>query len=154
MAIFSAHIRWLRQGATFTDNRYSRAHFWEFDGGARVAASSSPHVVPVPLSDSTGVDPEEAFVAALSSCHMLWFLSMVAARGFIVDEYVDQAEGVIERNPERKLAITRVTLRPRVTYQAGCAPDAATEAVLHREAHAHCFISNSVRTEVTVEPAR
>lgn len=153
MATFSAHVLWQRGEAVFSDNRYSRAHVWSFDGGARVAASSSPHVVPVPLSDASGVDPEEAFVAALASCHMLWFLSIAASRGFVVDDYADHAEGEMERNAEGRLAITRVTLRPQVRYAGRC-PEPAAEEALHRQAHDHCFISNSVRSEVTVAPRR
>ncbi len=154
MARFSAHVRWERGAALFTDNRYSRSHVWEFDGGAQVAASSSPHVVPVPMSDTTGVDPEEAFVAALASCHMLWFLSIAAARGYVAEAYSDRAEGVMERNGEGRLAITRVWLRPRVSYAAGRAPGTDEEDLLHHQAHEHCFISNSVRSDVSIEPQR
>ena len=156
-------VEWRREGAVFTDNRYSRAHAWSFDGGARVPASSSPHVVPVPLSDPAGVDPEEAFVASLSSCHMLWFLSLAAKRGLVVDRYLDRAVGVMGRGPDGKLAITVVTLRPEVTF-AGAAPpsgslrepepEALRESLraLHHEAHEACFIASSVKTEVRCEP--
>src|SRR5437763_1448156 len=112
MSEYSVTIHWERGGQRFTDNRYSRRHSWSFDGGAKVAASSSPHVVPLPYSDAAAVDPEEAFVASLSSCHMLWFLSIAAQHGFCVDTYVDDAVGTMAKNDSRKLAITRVTLRP------------------------------------------
>ena len=147
---YTATTSWSREGAPFTDLRYSRAHRWRFDGGLDLPASSSPQHVRVPMSNPAGVDPEEAFVASLSSCHMLSFLYVAAKRGIVVDEYVDEAEGVMDRNDEGRLAITRVVLRPRVTYAS--TPDAATEAALHHQAHEDCYIANSVRTEVVVEP--
>ena len=118
----------------------------------RVPASASPHIVPVPLSDPAGVDPEEAFVAALSSCHMLWFLSIAAERGFVVDSYTDEAEGVLEPDSEGRLAMTRVTLRPRIEF-SGPAPIGKEVEAIHQEAHRKCFIANSVKTTLTVEPA-
>jgi Predicted redox protein, regulator of disulfide bond formation len=148
-----ATVRWRRSGAVFTDNRYSRAHEWRFDGGAVVAASSSPHVVRVPLSDPAAVDPEEAFVASLASCHMLWFLSLAAQAGFVVEEYEDAAVGVLAKNEEGKLAITVVTLRPKVIF-AGTAPTDAELARLHERAHEECFIARSVKTELRVEPIK
>ncbi len=151
MSTYSATTRWSRNAAVFTDNRYSRAHVWEFDGGARVPASSSPQVLPPPLSDPAGVDPEEAFVASLSSCHLLWFLAIAAKRGYVVDGYVDAAEGVMAKNAEGRLAMTRVTLRPRVTYAGDNAPSADETRALHHAAHQQCFIANSVKTEVLVE---
>lgn len=117
-----------------------------------VPASSSPHVVPLPYSDPAGVDPEEAFVAALSSCHMLWFLDLAARAGWVVDQYRDKAEGVMARNPEGQLAMTRVTLRPAVQFAPGHAPTAQMQQTLHHRAHASCFIANSVKTEVLCEP--
>lgn len=153
MHVHSATIRWERGEAPFTDNRYSRAHRWRFDGGAEVAASSSPHVVPVPMSDAAAVDPEEAFVASLASCHMLWFLSLAAARGFRVDRYQDAAEGVMGRNEAGRMAITRVTLRPAVAFSGERQPTPAELEALHHEAHERCYIANSVRTEVACEPA-
>ena len=148
-----ATVRWRRSGAVFTDNRYSRAHEWRFDGGAVVTASSSPHVVRVPLSDPAAVDPEEAFVASLASCHMLWFLSLAAQAGFVVEEYEDAAVGVLAKNEEGKLAITVVTLRPKVIF-AGTAPTDAELARLHERAHEECFIARSVKTELRVEPIK
>lgn len=151
MARHVATVEWRRGDAVFTDNRYPRAHVWRFDGGAEVRASASPHV-PVPLSDPAGVDPEEAFVASLSSCHMLWFLSIAAGRGLVVDRYVDEAVGVLGKNAEGRLAITRVTLRPAVTFAGPRAPDAAELRELHERAHEECFIARSVNTEVVCEP--
>ena len=149
MSRYTATVVWERGEAPFTDNRYSRAHRWRFDGGAEVPASASPHIVPLPKSDAAGVDPEEAFVAALSSCHMLFFLSFAAKRGLVVDRYEDEAEGVLGKDESGRLAMTRVTLRPSVRY-AGGIPEESVEETLHHQAHEACFIANSVRTEVVV----
>ena len=127
---YRAGIHWARGAAAFTDNRYSRAHTWRFDGGVEVPASSSPQVVRVPLSVEAAVDPEEALVAALSSCHMLWFLSLAAGR----------------------TAMVRVTLRPRVAFSGERLPARADILQLHHRAHDECFIANSVTTEVRCEP--
>jgi organic hydroperoxide reductase OsmC/OhrA len=151
MARYTAEIVWNRGDAAFSDNKYSRRHVWRFDGGVAVPGSSSPHVVPLPYSDAAAVDPEEAFVAALSSCHMLWFLSIAAKRGFVVDQYRDAAEGVMAKNAEGRLAMTLVTLRPEARF-SGRLPDAQELDALHHEAHAQCFIANSVKTEVRCEP--
>lgn len=151
MAHYIAEIRWSRNGAAFTDNRYSRAHTWHFDGGAEVPASSSPQVVPLPLSDPAGVDPEEAFVASLSSCHMLWFLSIAAKRGFVVENYEDEAEGTMGTNDLGRTAMVRVILRPRVEFTGAKIPTSADLDALHHEAHAKCFIAASVTTEVLME---
>ncbi len=148
---YTATIEWSRGDAVFADQKYSRAHRWRFDGGAVVAGSSSPHVVPIPQSDPAAVDPEEAFVASLSSCHLLWFLAIAAKRGFVVDAYVDQASGVMARNAQRKLAMTEVTLRPRVRF-SGKVPSDAEHAAMHERAHEECFIANSVITVVRVDP--
>lgn len=146
-----ATISWQRDGAAFTDNKYSRAHEWCFDGGAVVKASSSPHVVRVPMSDATAVDPEEAFVASLSSCHMLWFLSLSASQGWVVDGYRDEAVGTMAKNAAGKLAMTLVILRPQVTF-AGDPPSEQQLLELHHRAHEECFIASSVKTEVRCEP--
>lgn len=148
---YGARIAWERDGARFTDNRYSRRHRWHFDGGVNVVASASPQIVPLPLSTAEAVDPEEAFVAALSSCHMLWFLSIAAARGFIVERYEDHAEGVLEPNAEGRLAMTRVTLRPRVAFEQGARPSSIEHDALHHEAHRQCFLATSVTSVVTCE---
>ena len=151
MTNYTATIRWSRTADShFAKGQYSRAHEWAFDGGAVVAASPSPHIVPAPWSDPAGVDPEEAFVASLSSCHMLFFLDLARRDGWTVDGYVDQAEGVLEKRADGKMAMTRVTLRPTVTWRAD-APDATAIADLHHRAHEACFIANSVRTEIVVE---
>jgi len=152
MAQYSAEILWQRGEQDFLGNRYSRRHLLRFDGGAEVAGSSSPHVVPVPLSDAAAVDPEEAFVASLASCHMLWFLSIAAKRKFCVDRYADAAVGVMARNAEGKMAMTVVTLRPEVRFSGEPLPTREQLEQLHHEAHAECFIANSVKTEVRCEP--
>lgn len=151
MAEYLATVRWNRGDARFTDNRYSRVHEWEFDGGATVTASASPHVVPAPLSSAQAVDPEEAFVVSLSSCHMLFFLSIAAKRGFVVDSYEDRAVGRMAKNEAGKLVFDKVTLRPRIEFSGSPAPDERTIATMHHQAHEECFIANSVRTTVTVE---
>jgi organic hydroperoxide reductase OsmC/OhrA len=150
MTTYTATIRWNRSGATYTDGRYSRAHEWAFDGGTVVPASSSPHVVPVPMSDPRGVDPEEAFVASLSSCHMLFFLDFARRAGFVIDSYVDETEGVMEEGADGRMWMSRVTLRPRLEW-SGKRPDEAAVAELHHKAHDACFIANSVKTHVRVE---
>lgn len=152
MSQYAATVLWRRNGAAFVDNRYSRAHRWTFDGGVEVAASSSPHVVPVPLSAANAVDPEEAFVASLASCHMLWFLSIAAKHGFVIDEYVDEAVGVIAKNSDGKLAMTEVTLRPAIRFGGDRRPSDAEHEAMHHEAHEQCFIANSVKTTIRCEP--
>jgi len=151
MAEYQATILWERGGANFSDNRYSRGHRWQFDGGIEVPASASPQVVPLPLSVPAAVDPEEAFVAALSSCHMLWFLSLAAKRGFVVEKYCDQAIGVMAKNAAGKLAMTQVTLRPAVAFSGIRRPSPSEIQSLHDEAHEECFIANSVKTQVKCE---
>ena len=152
MSTYTATIRWARKDdGDFTKGQYSRAHTWEFDGGVTVPASPSPHVVPQPWSDLNAVDPEEAFVASLSSCHMLFFVDFARRAGLVVNDYVDEAEGVLEKNADGKMAMTQVTLRPRITW-GGNAPDEPTIADLHHRAHEACFIANSVTTEVVVDP--
>ncbi len=152
MSTYTAAVRWSRGDQPFTDQRYSRAHVWHFDGGAVVPGSSSPHVVPVPFSDPAAVDPEEAFVASLSSCHMLWFLDLAARRGYVVDSYADEAEGVMAKNAEGKLAMTAVTLRPRVAFGGEKRPTREEVEALHHRAHERCFIASSVKSDVRCEP--
>ena len=152
MAEYRALITWSRNGAAFVDNRYSRGHRWQFDGGIEVPASASPHIVPAPLSVAAAVDPEEAFVASLSSCHMLWFLSIAAARGFLVESYRDDALGLISKDETGALAITRVTLRPEITFGGERRPSADEMSAIHHEAHHKCYIANSVKTDVRCEP--
>jgi organic hydroperoxide reductase OsmC/OhrA len=151
MSCHTAQVSWTRGGARFTDGRYSRGHAWRFDGGAEVAASSSPHSVPLPYSRPEAVDPEEAFVASISSCHMLWFLSIAAKHGQTVEEYVDEAEGFLERDGEGRMSMTRVVLRPRIVFAADHAPSTPEIASMHDEAHHACYIANSVKTVITIE---
>lgn len=153
MAHYSAQIVWSRGEQPFTDNRYSRAHQWLFDGGVECAASSSPHVVPLPFSVEQAVDPEEAFVASLSSCHMLWFLSLAAKHGYCVDRYVDRASGTMGRNGEGRIAMLQVVLAPEVAFSGDKIPTAEEHEQLHAWAHHECFIANSVRSEVLCRPS-
>jgi organic hydroperoxide reductase OsmC/OhrA len=154
MSEHSATIRWSRAPSTspaaFTGKRYSRVHEWRFDGGAVVAAAASPHIVPPEHTDAAGVDPEEAFVASLSSCHLLWFLAVASKHGHVVESYDDDASGTLAKNADGRLAITRVVLRPKVTFAS--AIDGATVRALHEQAHGECFLASSVRSEVVVEP--
>jgi organic hydroperoxide reductase OsmC/OhrA len=146
-----AIVEWSRSDAEpFIDLRYSRRHVWRFDGGVEVAASSSPHSVKVPFSAEEAVDPEEAFVASISSCHMLWFLSIAAKRGFVVDRYADDAEGFLETGADGKAWMTRVTLRPSIAFGGERMPSAPEIAAMHHAAHEACYIANSVRTAITV----
>ena len=152
MSEYVATVAWKRQEReVFTDNRYSRAHQWELDGGATVSASAWPHVVPPPLSNPAGVDPEEAFVASLSSCHMLFFLFFAAKKRFVVESYVDRAVGHLEMNEAGRQAMTRVVLRPSIEF-SGTLPNADALRSLHDQAHHECYIANSVTTKVEVEP--
>ena len=151
MSDHGATIRWQRDDQPFADRRYSRRHEWHFDGGAVVAGSSSPHAVRAPYSDPAAVDPEEAFVASLASCHMLWFLDIACRAGWVVDSYHDAASGVLAPRADGKLAMTLVTLRPDVRF-AEPRPDATEIDRLHHAAHASCFIANSVTSDVRCEP--
>jgi organic hydroperoxide reductase OsmC/OhrA len=136
----------------FIDSKYSRAHTWTFDGGITLAASASPHVVPLPMSDEFAVDPEEAFIASLSSCHMLWFLSLAVEKGYIVESYEDHAEGVLAKNEEGRLAMTKVTLKPNIIFATSYSPSPEEIQELHHSAHEKCFLANSVKTKITVVP--
>lgn len=146
----TARVSWARRDAVFSDHRYSRAHSWRFDGGAEVPASSSPLVVREPMSDPRGVDPEEAFVAALSSCHMLFFLDFASRAGFIVESYVDDAVGTMGKDEEGKEYVAAVELRPVIAFSGDKRPSAEELADLHHRSHDVCFIARSVKTEVTV----
>jgi organic hydroperoxide reductase OsmC/OhrA len=151
---YKATVSWKRgSGEAFTDGKFSRAHSWSFDGGVTVPASSSPLSVKVPLSRADAVDPEEALVAALSSCHMLTFLYLAYRQGFVVDSYDDDAVGVMAKNERGKLYVSKVTLRPAIAFSGAKQPSAAELAQLHHHAHEECYIANSVLTEVVVEPA-
>jgi organic hydroperoxide reductase OsmC/OhrA len=149
---YSAEIIWQRGDAVFSDNRYSRRHLWRFDGGLEVPASSAPQSVPVPMSDPTAVDPEEAFIASLSSCHMLWFLAIAGKRKFRVDRYRDQASGILEKNPAGKLWVSVVTLHPEVQFSGELLPTPQQIEDMHHSAHTECYIANSVSSQVRVEP--
>jgi organic hydroperoxide reductase OsmC/OhrA len=153
MHAYTATTLWQRHaGEAFADQRYHRRHDWRFDGGAVIAASSSPLSVPLPHSDPAAVDPEEAFVAALSSCHLLWFLSLAAQAGWVVDDYRDEAVGEMKRRADGRTAVTRVLLRPQVRFGGERRPDAAQHEALHHAAHERCYIANSVNSEVVCEP--
>jgi organic hydroperoxide reductase OsmC/OhrA len=146
-------VQWKRGDANFTDNRYSRGHVWKFDGGIEVPASSSPLVVKPPMSIEQAVDPEEALVAALSSCHMLFFLALAAKRGFVVDRYDDHASGTMGTVEGQRTAMTHVTLRPRITFAGERRPTPEEMQAIHHDAHEKCYIANSVRAEISIEPA-
>ena len=153
MADYSATIHWQRAAdEPFTDNRYSRGHQWSFDGGVKFRASSSPHVVPR-FSDPAGVDPEEAFIASLSSCHMLTFLYHAARARHVIDAYDDTATGEMSKNENGRMWVSKVTLHPRIVW-GGIAPSVADQDALHHAAHLDCFIANSVRSDVICEPIR
>ena len=149
---YTAEINWSRGDQNFLDNKYSRRHILRFDAGIDVPGSSSPHVVPAPYSDTSAIDPEEAFVASLSSCHMLWFLSIAAKRKFVVDHYLDRAIGVMGKNAQGKHFISVVTLRPKVRFSGDKMPTRLDIDKMHHQAHGDCFIANSVKTEVRCEP--
>lgn len=152
MSEYTATIRWARgNDETFSDNQYSRGHTWEFDGGVTVPASSSPSVVALPYSVEENVDPEEAFIAALSSCHMLVFLSIAAKRRYVIDSYTDDAVGIMEEDSRGKTSVTKVTLRPNVAFSGEHTPTLKQLEKMHHLAHENCFIANSVKTEVVTE---
>lgn len=150
MSLHGARIAW-RSDGEFASGRYSRRHEWIFDGGAVVAASASPGVVPEPMSDPAGVDPEEALAASVASCHMLWFLALAQQAGFDVASYDDSAEARMGRVAPGRIAVTRIVLRPDIRF-AGREPSAEELAKLHDDAHARCFIANSLTGEIVVEP--
>ena len=149
MSTHRAWIAWRADGG-FAENAYSRRHLWRFDGGAEVVGSSSPDVVPEPRSDPAGVDPEEALVASAAACHMLWFLDLARQAGLVVDSYEDEAVAEMGRVGPGKVAITRITLRPRIAF-AGAAPDQAALDRLHHEAHERCFIANTLNCPIVIE---
>lgn len=152
MSQHGARILWSRGDQTFTDRRYSRVHRIRFDGGLEIAGSSSPQVVPLPFSDPAAPDPEALFVAALSACHMLWFLDFACRAGWCVDDYDDAAEGTLGRGADGRLAMTQAVLRPAVRFGGERRPGDDEIARLHHAAHEACFIASSVRTDVRVEP--
>jgi len=152
MSEYFAKVNWSRSNdENYIDNKYSRGHEWSFDGGATVQASSSPHIVPLPYSVAENVDPEEAFIASLSSCHMLFFLSVAAKRRYVVDSYVDNAVGIMEKDEGGNVAMTKVTLRPHVQFSGERKPTIEQLEKMHQQSHKQCFIANSVKTEVITE---
>jgi organic hydroperoxide reductase OsmC/OhrA len=151
---YRATVKWQRAAdAKFTDQRYSRGHGWSFDGGVTVPASSSPSSVRLPYSVAEAVDPEEALVAALSSCHMLTFLYVAAKQGFVVDAYTDEAVGEMTKNEHGRFWISKVTLHPAIIFSGEKRPTDAQLHELHHLAHAECYIANSVKTEVVIAGA-
>jgi organic hydroperoxide reductase OsmC/OhrA len=152
MSKYFATVEWKRRSDDFLSRKYSRAHEWKFEGGVTVPASSSPHIVPIPMSVADNVDPEEAFVASLSSCHMLFFLDFASRKKWIVDQYTDNAIGTLEKGPNGKQMMTEVVLRPTVTF-VGERPNADALKALHHQSHEACFIANSVLTNVRVDDA-
>jgi organic hydroperoxide reductase OsmC/OhrA len=150
MSEHKATISWTRSSPDFLEGKYSREHLWRFDGGVTVPASASPSVVPAPYSNPAHVDPEEAFVAAISSCHMLTYLYLAYQQGFQVDSYEDEAVGVMTRNESGVPWVSSVTLHPQIAYSGERLPTPADEERLHHLAHQQCFIANSIKAEVTV----
>jgi len=147
---YKATVAWNRNDQNFIDNKYSRAHQWHFDGGAKIEASASPHIVPLPYSVEENIDPEEAFIASLSSCHMLFFLSIAAKKNLVVDSYKDNANGLLEKGAEGKMAMTLVTLNPLISY-SGKQPTPEEVQKIHHLAHQQCFIANSVKTTIEIK---
>jgi organic hydroperoxide reductase OsmC/OhrA len=151
MAEHKAIVRWSFAGGDFLKGRYSREHVWTFDGGVTVPASSSPSAVPKPFSNEANVDPEEAFVASISSCHMLTFLFVASRAGFEVMSYEDEAVGTLSKNEHGAWWVSAVVLRPRIVYGGEKRPLTADLERMHHAAHEQCFIANSVKTAVTVD---
>ncbi len=154
MAEYKAQVHWERSGPDFAKGKYSREHTWAFDGGVKVPASPAPSSVPAPWSNPACVDPEEAYVAALSSCHMLTFLFLASKEGWVVDSYHDDALGVMTKNEKGIPWVSAVTLHPRIIYGGPKTPTAEDEHRLHHLAHEQCYIANSVKTDLQVHPPR
>jgi organic hydroperoxide reductase OsmC/OhrA len=152
MSTHTASLLWERGDDDFAGKRYSRRHQVSFDGGAKTLWSAAPQNVPAPWSDASAIDPEEGFVASLASCHMLWFLALAAGQGYTIDRYADAPVGVMERNAQGRTAMTVVTLHPQVSFSGDIQPNAVQMTRLHQRAHEECYLANSVRTEVRVEP--
>ena len=153
MSIYTATVRWSGDDPdAYAKGRYYRGHEWAFDGGTVVQASAAPENVPHGTANEAGVDPEEGLIASISSCHMLFFLDYARRAGFVIRSYVDEGEGVLEKRADGKIAVTRVTLRPKIEWAGDKQPTAEDIAQLHHRSHEDCFIANSVNCEVTVEP--
>jgi organic hydroperoxide reductase OsmC/OhrA len=151
MTDFVATIKWQLNDGDFLNNNYSRAHSWEFDGGTVVAATASPHIVSPLWAPEENVDPEEAFVASLASCHMLFFLAIAAKEGIQVESYEDNPFGTLGKNQQGKHAISRIVLRPSARYAENMTPSREQQESLHHQAHEHCFLANSVNTQIDIE---
>jgi organic hydroperoxide reductase OsmC/OhrA len=151
MSTHTAIIKWNRSSPDFLKGKYSREHTWTFDGGLTIPASPSPSVVPAPYSNAANIDPEEAFVAAISSCHMLTYLFLACQKGFQVDSYHDEAVGHMTKNDRGVAWVSSVDLHPQIAYSGDKLPMPADEEHLHHAAHEQCFIANSIRTAVTVK---
>ncbi len=148
---YTASVFWEKKDTeSFTDNKYSRKHTWAFDGGTEVPASSSPQVVPLPMSDASAVDPEEAFVAAISSCHMLFFLSIAASNNYIIETYEDNAEGVMRKNESGQMVMADIILNPKIVFSGSNIPSAEQINSLHDSAHKKCYLANSVKSTIKV----
>jgi organic hydroperoxide reductase OsmC/OhrA len=152
MSEHKAVVSWKSPGADFLKGKYSREHTWSFDGGVVVQASSSPSAVPVPYSNPSCVDPEEAYVASIASCHMLTYLFVASKQGFLIDSYVDEAVGVLTKNENGRMWVSKVTLAPAIVYAGDKRPTPEQSSQLHHAAHEQCFIANSIKTDVAVVP--
>lgn len=149
----NATVIWGRHDQNFLDKKYSRAHVWRFDEGYEVAGSCPPSkLIPVPMAKADAIDPEEGLVASVSACHLLFFLAFAAKAGYRIEHYEDQAFGVLGKNERGKTYMERITLRPAVTFSGEKKPDAAAIADLHHRAHEECFIANSLRSDVVLDP--
>jgi len=152
MSTYFARVNWVKkENEAYVDNKYSRGHTWSFDGGTTIPASSSPHIVPLPYSIEENVDPEEAFIASLSSCHMLFFLSIAATNNLVINTYEDNAEGIMGKNAKGNTSIIKVTLKPKVIFSSSTQPSYKLIEKMHHQAHQNCFIANSVTAEVVTE---
>ena len=152
MSEYFAKVNWSKANdESFIDNKYSRGHEWVFDGGITVQASSSPHIVPLPYSVEANVDPEEAFIASVSSCHMLFFLGIAAKRRYVVNSYADNAVGIMEKDDNGDISMTKITLRPHVQFSSERKPTMEQLEKMHHQSHKECFIANSVKTQILTE---
>jgi len=148
---YTASIFWKKKETeSFTDNKYSRGHTWVFDGGVELPASASPQVVPLPMSNESAVDPEEAFVAAISSCHMLFFLSIAASSNYIIETYDDQAEGIMSKNEHGQMVMGDIILKPKIVFSGTTIPTAEQIAELHNSAHHKCYLANSIKSTIKI----
>lgn len=148
-----ASVIWQRGTQDFLDKKYSREHVWRFDDGCEVPGSCPPSkLIPVPLARPDAVDPEEGLLAALSACHMLFFLALSAKAGYRIDSYIDDAIGVMGKNERGKTLMERITLRPQVTFSGDKTPTPEDIADLHSRAHAECFIANTLRSDIVLDP--